>query len=198
MERFNELKFSALGWSVSALVLVYVAVLVILHPLTPVQRTLTTAGQVQSGRGAKLAHGHTTGTPSNRALSEIANAVGKVKGVNELVVSSTESGNGYAVSVSIAVDYSGGPSNEIQMRQLAGEFFRAVYAAPPPVQSAQLYFMNGNQIVGGAGLGRDVFEHLSLGATTGQGRWVTQLQTEPQVTGKGPLDRWFAVSGSPN
>ncbi|RIV29336.1 hypothetical protein D2Q93_00355 [Alicyclobacillaceae bacterium I2511] len=194
MSRRDGWKFSTVGWILFGLILVYIAMVGVLHPFASARETQSILGHGIKQRGAAITQGSTNTVPDG-VLSVIAQAVGTVKGVNELVVLPATEGSGYTVSASIAVDYSGGVFNGAQMQQLASEFFSAIYKNSPGVESAQLYFMDGNQIIGGSGLGRTIFEHMEIGTSSGQGGWLKQLQTGPQVTGQGTLDRWYAISG---
>ncbi|MCL6597309.1 MAG: hypothetical protein K6T81_01060 [Alicyclobacillus macrosporangiidus] len=131
-------------------------------------------------------------------VQTVARSVAPVSGLDELVVLPNASG-GYTVSaqVELGVDASAKAAAESQMANLAQLYFQRVYGAGEDIVDAQVYFIAGGQLVGGADLGRDAYRKLDVSATTAPGAFLQAVQSLPVRTGEGADDSWAQFVTTP-
>ncbi|SFU76000.1 hypothetical protein [Alicyclobacillus macrosporangiidus] len=169
-------------------------------------------GVCASGLAAELGGGWTDwsngalGSPAATAgmdvpdtvVQAVARSLAPVSGLDELVVLPNVSG-GYTVSaqVELGIDASAAAAAESQMANLAQSYFQRVYSAGEDIVDAQVYFMAGGQLVGGADLGRDAYQKLDVSATTAPGAFLQAVQSLPVRTGEGADDSWAQFVTTP-
>jgi hypothetical protein len=139
------------------------------------------------------------GNVPDAAVAAITNHVGQVQGLNELVVTPADTGQGYDVSATVdlgenpAVSYAAWSKT---VKQDVPAYFQDVFGSGQPVQEAEVYFLLDGNLVAGAALGASAYQALGTEVSTSgasQSAWVSTLASEPVVEDAGPNTRWFEL-----
>ncbi|MCL6516226.1 hypothetical protein [Alicyclobacillus sp.] len=146
------------------------------------------AGSARAALGAPATYGSDV---PDQVVQTVAASVGTVTGLDELVVLPNQAG-GYTVSaeVELGIDAADAAVANPMMERLSQTFFQRVYGCGANVTDAQLYFMAGGQLVGGADLGRDAYRRLDVSALTAPDAFLQAVQALPVRTGEGADDSW--------
>ncbi|MBX6352353.1 MAG: hypothetical protein IRZ10_03375 [Thermoflavifilum sp.] len=127
-------------------------------------------------------------------MNDIAQAVGAAGPIDELVVL-PDGGGGYTVSATLQLGYGPIPDRntlEKTVSQQAALFFSGLYGADIPVTHAELYWMAGEEVVAGAGLGADAYQRMASAVATGQDGWWQALTARAASASVSGVDEAWA------
>lgn len=134
-----------------------------------------------------------SGEVPDAVLKSLTNHLSDLQDMEELVVLPT-TGGGYSVSATVQVDSAGANSvSKDFLEQDVKSFFVDVYGSDASINDAKIFFMQGQNVVGGAGLTGDAYRKLSVNTSTSATDFASQLAASGDAL-PGASDAWFATN----
>lgn len=121
---------------------------------------------------------------------KLVRVLGNIPQLEDIVVLPSRVGNGIEVSseIQLKIDSAIAPT---QVNRWISEYFRAVYRSGLPVVQAEVDVVQGDNILGTAGLGRTEFDALATATSSGAPQLSTEMNRAKQVMSTGPDELWY-------
>lgn len=134
---------------------------------------------------------------SNQAMQALAEKLGDVDGLNDLVVlPDGTSGHGFNVSatVDLGAQATAATSTQAAIDKAVDTFYRDVYTSGQPISQAELTFTNDNLIVASSGLGKTAYEQLA--SSTMNGDLAAALAEAKPVDESSSAEEWLEMKST--
>ncbi|MCY0889139.1 MAG: hypothetical protein OWQ59_11880 [Alicyclobacillaceae bacterium] len=139
-----------------------------------------------------------TDRPSSDAENEMApgtrqklvQVLANIPYLQDIVVLPSRVGNGIEVSSEIQLKINS-PVLPTEVNRWMSDYFRAVYRSGLPVVQAEVDVVQGDNILGTAGLGRTEFDALATATSSSAPQLSTEMHQAKQDMSTGPDELWY-------
>jgi len=161
---------------------------------TVARPNVANAGDSVTASPASAASVKVAGNVPEAIVQGIANQLGTVSGLDELVVMSAVNGAGYTVSATVDLGQNTSENASVWRTSVQSDvsrYFQGVFAKQLNVENAQVYFTLGGNVVAGAGLGTSAYQTLTTSVSTTSESMSQAIAQLPVVSQDGANDSWF-------